>query len=116
MALCCEVSVPLALDTSKFFNSTAMDYAMKEAERLYAQNPSLYTDPDNGKISVEINFGRPVGEGYIKNNDTNQINGTAGEYRWTNVVSVGLDRNTKKPYMAFPNISKGVSKPDPLTH
>ena len=56
-------------DASKFFNSTDMDYAMKEAERLYAQNPSLYTDPDNGKISVEINFGRPVGEGYIKNNN-----------------------------------------------
>ncbi|STZ74848.1 Uncharacterised protein [Moraxella lacunata] len=47
-------------------------------------------------------------------NKTNTGLGIAGEYRWTNSVSVGLDKTTKKPYTAFPDISKGIKKPDPL--
>ena len=105
-------------NASKFFNSTDMEYAMREAERLYALNPSAYTTykPDGTikQITVPIDFNRPVGEGYIKNNKTTQANGTAGEYRWTNSVSVGLDKTTKKPYTAFPDIDKGIKKPDPL--
>ncbi|MCL1624364.1 hypothetical protein M2R47_08980 [Moraxella sp. Tifton1] len=105
-------------NASKFFNSTDMEYAMREAERLYALNPSAYTTykPDGTikQITVPINFSRPVGEGYIKNNKTTQANGMAGEYRWTNSVRVGLDKTTKKPYTAFPDISKGIKKPNPL--
>ena len=107
-------------NASKFFNSTDMDYAMKEAERLYAQNPSAYTTykPDGSiqSIQVPINFNRAVGQGYIKDKPSTQANGTAGEYRWTNIAIVGLDKTTQKPYTAFPDISQGVKKPDPITH
>lgn len=85
---------------------------------MYALNPSAYTTykPDGTikQITVPIDFNRPVGEGYIKNNKTTQANGTAGEYRWTNSVSVSLDKTNKKPYTAFPDIGKGIKKPDPL--
>ena len=40
----------------------------------------------------------------------------AGEYRWTNIAIVGLDKTTQKPYTAFPDISQGVKKPEPITH
>lgn len=101
-------------DSSKFFNNTDMKTAMEEAERKYAKNPSEYTDKDTGKISIVIKFDRPIGEGYKSNSKTNQSNGTAGEYRWTNEVIVNLDTKTKKPYTAFPNLSNGVKKDDPL--
>ena len=77
---------------------------------MHALDPAKYTDA-KGKIVVDIDFNRPVGEGYIKNNATTQANGTAGEYRWTNSFSVGLDKTTKKPYTAFPDISKGTKNP-----
>ena len=80
---------------------------------MYAENPKKYID-SKGKISIDVTFYRPIGEGFMGANKTNTRLGIAGEYRWTNSVSVGLDKTTKKPYTAFPDISKGIKKPDPL--
>lgn len=92
-------------------------FAMKEAERLYAQNPSIYTDKITGKIEVPINFNRAVGHGYMGRNQTNKDLGIAGgEYRWTNTVTVELGKVTKKPYTVYPDLSKGIAKPDPIKY
>jgi hypothetical protein len=97
-------------DASKFFNSTDMDAAIKQAEAAYAANPSGFPN----KL-VDITFNRPVGEGYTGATRQNQTAGIpAGEYRWSNTATVGIDRNTGKAYTAYPNLIQGVSRFDPL--
>lgn len=96
------------VDASKFFNATDMEYAIAQAEAKYAANPSAFPDRQ-----VSIDFGRPVGEGYMANNLTNQNSGVAGEYRWAESVVVNIDRVTGKAYTSFPEIKTGVKMPDP---
>ena len=99
------------VNASKFFNSTDMEYAMRQAEKMYAENPKKYIYEKN---QVTINFDRPVGEGFIKNNKTTQANGTAGEYRWSNTAIVGIDPKTGKAYTAFPNMDEGYKQENQL--
>ncbi|MBB3293297.1 filamentous hemagglutinin [Mitsuaria sp. BK045] len=96
------------VNASKYFNETDMEYAIKQAEATYAANPSSFPDRQ-----IPINFGRPVGEGYMANSTANQTSGVAGEYRWTEVVVVGIDQATGKAYTSFPQLNSGVKMPDP---
>ncbi|MGN7875822.1 two-partner secretion domain-containing protein [Roseateles sp. 22389] len=96
------------VNASKVFNAPDMELAIKQAEAKYAADPSAYS---NGKISID--FGRPVGEGYMGATNTNITNGVVGEYRWTEKIMVGIDKTTGKAYTAFPEIDKGVVMPDP---
>jgi hypothetical protein len=99
-------------DASKFFNATDMDTAMKQAEVAYAANPAKFADGN-----VPISFNRPVGEGYTGNTPQNITNNVPiGEYRWSNTATVGIDRITGKAYTAYPDVAKGVAKPDPLAN
>ena len=84
---------------------------MRQAEKMYAENPKKYIYEKN---QVTINFDRPVGEGFIKNNKTTQANGTAGEYRWSNTAIVGIDPKTGKAYTAFPNMDEGYKQENQL--
>lgn len=101
-------------DASKFFNATDMETAITQAEAAYAANPSAYTRP-NGQVNVGIDFSRPIGEGYVGDTAPNRRTAMPiGEYRWSNTATVGIDPATGKAYTAFPNVSVGVAKPDPL--
>ena len=97
------------VNASKFFNSTDMEYAIRQAEKMYAENPSKYTD-SKGKISIDITFDRPIGEGFIGANKTNTRLGIAGEYRWSNTAIVSIDPKTGKAYTAFPDMNKGYKQ------
>lgn len=94
-----------------FLNQPYMEYAMRQAEKMYAENPSKYTHKGN---RVTITFDRPVGEGFIGSTDKNKILGIAGEYRWTNTATVGIDPKTGKAYTAFPNMDKGYKQDNQL--
>ncbi len=98
-------------DASKFFNSADMDLAIQKAEADYAANPAAY-DPEKG---IGIPFPRPVGNGYIGNNQNNIKAGlTPGEHRWTNTATVRIDQKTGKAYTAYPNLQNGgFTVPDP---
>ena len=98
-------------DASRFFNSTDMDSALRQAEAIYAANPSAY---QNG-IPVPVTFNRPVGEGIMGRTERNNRAGISGQYRWTNTVNVGIDPSTGKAFTAYPNLSDGRVMPDPLT-
>ncbi|WP_407503435.1 hemagglutinin repeat-containing protein [Acinetobacter baumannii] len=101
-------------DASKFFNSTDMQTAIGKAEALYKQNPSKYTN-DRGQISVNIEFNRPIGEGFTGNTKTNVRNNIpVGEYRWSNTATINIDPKTGKAFTAYPNLKLGQSKPNPL--
>ena len=97
------------VNASKFFNSTDMQYAIQQAEKMYAENPSKYTD-SKGKISIDTTFDRPIGEGFMGANKTNTRLGIAGEYRWSNTATVSVDPRTGKVYTAFPNMDKGYKQ------
>lgn len=87
-----------------------METAITKAEAKYAADPGAYT-----KGGVPITFNRPVGEGYVGGSPTNmKVNAPIGEYRWSNTVTVGIDRTTGKAYTAYPDIGKGMPMPDPL--
>ncbi|UXH80693.1 hemagglutinin repeat-containing protein [Roseateles amylovorans] len=96
------------VNASKFFNSVDMDQAIKQAEEKYAANPAAFPNRQ-----VVVDFGRPVGEGYLANTPSNQARGVAGEYRWTESVVVSIDKATGKAYTSFPELKSGVKMPDP---
>lgn len=92
-----------------------MQTAINQAEAAYAANPNAYINAKTGKIEIDIQFNRSVGEGYTGNTKTNASAGiTAGEYRWSNTATVGIDPKTGKAYTAYPNLSQGSQMPDPL--
>ena len=96
---------PIFANASRFFNSADMKTAIEKAERLYAANPNDYPDR-----LVDITFNKSVGEGYMGKNTTNAINRVpAGQYRWSNVATVGIDK-TGKSYTAYPNLNEGYIK------
>ena len=96
---------PVFANASRFFNSADMKTAIEKAERLYAANPKDYPDR-----LVDITFNKSVGEGYMGKNTTNATNGVpAGQYRWSNVATVGIDK-TGKSYTAYPNLNEGHIK------
>jgi hypothetical protein len=97
-------------DASKFFNSTDMETAIKQAEAAYATNPGAYVD---GNVTVQFN--RPIGEGYTGDTRQNRLAGIpVGEYRWSNTATVGIDARTGKAYTSYPNVTQGTPLPDPL--
>lgn len=98
-------------NASKFFNSTDMDNAIHQAETFYAQNPNLYKSSNN---QINIDLERPIGEGFMGNTKTNQASSVVGEYRWTNIVTVGIDEKTGKAYTAFPSLDKGKKRDNNL--
>ncbi|MER8074702.1 hypothetical protein [Acinetobacter pittii] len=101
-------------DASKLFNSTDMQTAIGKAEALYKQNPSKYTN-DRGQITVNIEFNRPISEGFTGNTKTNVRNNIpVGEYRWSNTATINIDPKTGKAFTAYPNLKLGQSKPNPL--
>lgn len=97
------------VNASKFFNSTDMEYAMRQAEKMYTENPKKYID-SKGKISIDVTFDRPIGEGFMGANKTNTRLGIAGEYRWSNTATVGIDPKTRKAYTAYPNMDNGYQQ------
>jgi filamentous hemagglutinin len=75
-------------------------------------NPKNFSDGN-----VPINFNRPIGEGYTGNRTANRGTGIpVGEYRWTTTATVRIDTPTGKAFTAYPNLSLGVAKPDPLNN
>lgn len=42
--------------------------------------------------------------------DKNKILGIAGEYRWSNSVTVKIDPRTGKAYTAYPNMDNGYKQ------
>ncbi len=97
-------------NASRFFNSTDMESALRQAEAMYAANPSEYR---NG--IVPVTFNRPVGDGFMGGTRENNTAGVSGQYRWTNTINVGIERSTGRPFTAYPNLKDGQVKPDPLT-
>ena len=96
---------PRPADASRFFNSTDMKTAIEKAEGLYASNPKAYPDR-----LVDVNFDKSIGEGYMGKTKANADNGVAaGQYRWSKVATVGIDK-TGKSYTAYPNLNKGSIK------
>ena len=53
---------------------------------------------------------------YVRQPDGKSLGIAGGEYRWTNTVTVELGKVTKKPYTVYPDLSKGIAKPDPIKH
>lgn len=86
-----------------------MKHAMRQAESMY--DPKTY-DKQNGIIIIDFN--RPVGDGFMGATDKNKILGIAGEYRWTNTATVGIDPKTGKAYTAFPNMDEGYKQENKL--
>lgn len=93
-------------DASRFFKSADMKTAIEKAENFYAANPNAYP-----KGNVNISFNKSIGEGYMGNTKSNINNGVpVGQYRWSNIATVGIDRKTGKAYTAYPNLNKGSIK------
>ena len=73
-------------------------------DKIDSYKPAL----GNGK--VDINFNKSIEEDYIGKTKANADNGVAaGQYRWSKVATVGIDK-TGKSYTAYPNLNKGSIK------
>ena len=65
-------------------------------------------------LTVPVTFNRTVGEGFMGQTPFKNRTGVSGQYRWINTVNVGIDPSTGKAFTAYPNLSDGRVKPDPL--
>jgi len=88
------------MDASRFFNPEDMETALKQA--IANRKP--------GSFSVEVDMGKPIGEGFMKGSVKNSV---SPEYRQSNIVLVNFDKSTGLPYTAFPWLKNGVTMPTP---
>jgi hypothetical protein len=87
-------------DASRFFNPEDMEDAIRRAMAQYQP----------GVRRVEIDMGKPVGEGFMK---ADARSGTLPEYRQSSIVVVNFDPVARLPYTAFPALNQGMIMPTP---